>query len=72
MKAYLNSILFVAKQYLSFDKTEKDLERILSDNKNDQEMKDLAKLELDQLHENKSINEKKLKLFSNEKYDLDT
>ena len=59
----LNSILFVAKQYLSFDKTEKDLERILSDNKNDQEMKDLAKLELDQLHENKSINEKKLKLF---------
>ena len=68
----LNSILFVAKQYLSFDKTQKDLERILSDNKNDQEMKDLAKLELDQLHENNSINEKKLKLFLLPKDEADT
>ena len=59
----LSSILIVAKQYLSFEKNEKDLEKILSDSSNDQEMKELAKLELNKLNENKVINEKKLKLF---------
>ena len=59
----LNSILTIAKQYLSFEKNEKDLEKILSDSSNDQEMRELAKLELNKLNENKIINEKKLKLF---------
>ena len=59
----LSSILIVAKQYLSFEKNEKDLKKILSDSSNDQEMKELAKLELNKLNENKVINEKKLKLF---------
>ncbi len=68
----LGSILTIAKQYLSFDKTKKDLERILSDDNNDQEIKDLATLELDQLCENRSINEKKLKLFLLPKDEADT
>ena len=59
----LNNILSIAKQYLSFNKTEKDLEKILLDNNSDQEIKNLAKFELDKLKENKFINEKKLKFF---------
>ena len=59
----LSTILIIAKQYLSFEKNEKDLMKILSDSSNDQEMRELAKLELNKLNENKVINEKKLKLF---------
>ena len=59
----LNEILINAKQYLSFDETEKGLEKILTDNGSDQEIKDLARTELDKLVENKKFNEKKLKLF---------
>ena len=59
----LNSIITIAKQYVSFEKNEKDLEKILSDSTNDQDIRDLAKLELNELNENKIINEKKLKLF---------
>ena len=59
----LNEILINAKQYLSFDETEKGLEKILTDNGSDQEIKDLARTELEELVENKKFNEKKLKLF---------
>ncbi len=59
----LNSIITIAKQYVSFEKNEKELEKILSDSANDQDIRDLAKLELNELNENKIINEKKLKLF---------
>ena len=59
----LNEILDNAKGYLSFEETQKDLEKIINDSKSDLEMKDLAKLELDELNNNKKINEKKLKLF---------
>ena len=52
-----------AKQYLSFDETEKGLEKILTDNGSDQEIKDLARTELEELVKNKKFNEKKLKLF---------
>ncbi len=67
----LNEILYNAQQYLSFDETEKDLEKILNDSKLDQEMRDLAKTELDELKNNKEINEKKLKLFLLPKDDAD-
>ena len=67
----LNEILNNAKQYLSFDKTEKDLKKIIDDSGSDQEMKDLAKAELDELNKNKKINEKKLKLFLLPKDDAD-
>ena len=59
----LNEILINAKQYLSFDETEKGLEKILTDNGSDQEIKDLARTELDELVKNKKFNEKQLKLF---------
>jgi len=59
----LNEILNSAKQYLSFEKTEKDLEKILSDSNSDEEMKNLAKEELQELLQSKKSNEKKLKLF---------
>ena len=48
----LNEILINAKQYLSFDETEKGLEKILTDNGSDQEIKDLARTELNELVEN--------------------
>ena len=59
----LNEILVNAKQYLSFDETEKGLEKILTDAGSDQEIRDLARTELDELVKNKKFNEKQLKLF---------
>ncbi len=59
----LNEVLSNAKQYLSFNETENELEKIINDNNSDQEMRDLAKVELDELLQNKILNEKKLKLF---------
>ena len=59
----LNDILMSAKQYLSFNKSVQDLEKILNDGNTELEMRDLAKIELDELFKNKKINEKKLKIF---------
>ena len=59
----LNEILNSAKQYLSFDKTEKDLKKILDDSGSDEEIINLAKAELEELIQNKDNNEKKLKYF---------
>tara|TARA_B100000963_G_scaffold357404_1_gene379533 strand:+ start:341 stop:1417 length:1077 start_codon:yes stop_codon:yes gene_type:complete len=67
----LNEILISAKEYLSFDKTEKDLEKILNDSNSDEEMKNLAKTELQELFQNKIINEKKIKIFLLPKDDAD-
>ena len=67
----LNEILINAKQYLSFDRTEKDLVKILDDDKTETEMKDLARIELNELIKNKSSNEKKLKIFLLPKDDAD-
>ena len=67
----LNEILDNAKEYLSFDETERDLENIINDGKSDTEIKDLAKVELEELNKNKKINEKKLKLFLLPKDDAD-
>jgi len=67
----LNEILNDAIQYLSFDETERDLKKIIDDSESDQEMKNLAKVELDELNKNIKINEKKLKLFLLPKDDAD-
>ena len=67
----LNEILVNARQYLSHDDTFKDLEKILNDPESDQEMKDLAKIELEDLKKKKIVNEKKLKLFLLPKDDAD-
>ena len=67
----LNEILNDAKQYLSFDETKRDLNKIIDDSESDQEMKDLAKVELDELNKSVKINEKRLKLFLLPKDDAD-
>ena len=67
----LNEILNDAIQYLSFDETERDLKKLIDDSESDQEMKNLAKVELDELNKNIKINEKKLKLFLLPKDDAD-
>ena len=54
----LNEILINAKQYLSFEETVNDLKKILNDSNSDQEMKDLAKIEMDELSKKKLFNEK--------------
>ena len=59
----LDEVLINAKQYLSFNETVTDLENILNDSTSDQEMKELARIELDDLYKKKINNEKKLKLF---------
>ena len=67
----LNEILNDAKQFLSFDKTERELIKLIDDSETDQEMKELAKAELDELNKKIKINEKKLKLFLLPKDDAD-
>ena len=59
----LNEILTNAEQYLSFEEIERDLNKIINDNASDREMIELAKLELDELHQKKKFNEKKLNLI---------
>ena len=59
----LNEIIVNAKHYLSYEGTLNDIEKILNDPGSDQEIKDLAKIELDDLKKKKIVNEKKLKLF---------
>ena len=67
----LNEILISAKRYLSFNETVSDLEKILNDSGSDQEMKDLAKNELNDLNKKRLYDEKKLKLFLLPKDDAD-
>ena len=59
----LNEIINQAKEYSSFEKNKKELEKIIIETENDQEMKELAKLELEQLIKKHTQNEIKLKLF---------
>ena len=59
----LNEIIKSAKKYVSFEKDKSGLEKILNDSNTDDELKDMAEIELDDLKiEYKKI-EKKLKLF---------
>ena len=56
---------------MNFYQTEKDLEKIINDSSSEEEMRELAKIELDELKKNKILNEKKLKLFLLPKDDAD-
>ena len=59
----LNEILESAKKYVSFEKDKTGLEKILNDRNTDEELKNMAEMELQDLKiEHKKI-EKKLKLF---------
>tara|TARA_B100000965_G_scaffold118078_1_gene97453 strand:- start:2684 stop:3757 length:1074 start_codon:yes stop_codon:yes gene_type:complete len=68
----LNEIIEEANEYSKFENTKKDLEKIINDNKSDDEMKELANSELEVLLKKNSINEKKIKLYLLPKDDADT
>ena len=59
----LNEIIEDAKKYISFDKDKKELLKILDDHNIDEELRIMAKTELDGLIDLKKKNEKKLKIF---------
>ncbi len=59
----LNEIIKNAKEYLSFEKDIEDLKNIINDKKSDNEMKEFANVELENLKQNFLLNEKKIKLF---------
>ena len=68
----LSTVISHAKDYLVFDKTRDDLKKIISDENNDSEMIELAKIELNELEARKHKNEDKLKLFLLPKDEADT
>ncbi len=59
----LNEIIKYALEYSKYEKNKKDLEKIIEDNSSDEEMKELAKLELKDLTIGHQKNEAKLKIF---------
>ena len=59
----VNEIIENAKNYISFDKDKKELEKILNDNSSDEELRNIAESELNDLQTKHNLNEKKLKLF---------
>ena len=68
----LNEIISNALEYLNFEKNKKDLEKIISDNSTDAELKELANMELNDLIEKNTNNELKLKIFLLPKDEADT
>ena len=59
----VNEIVESARKYISYEKDKIELEKILSDNSTDNELKKMAELELSELKNRHEINEKKLKFF---------
>ena len=68
----LNDIIQEAREYLLFDKEKIDLEKIINDQKSDQDIKDFAFKELSDLNKKNEINEKKLKIYLLPKDEADT
>ncbi len=59
----LGSIIKIARDYVNIEIEKKDLNIMLQDKSNDQEMRDLAQKDLNELNEKKAIYENKLKVF---------
>ena len=59
----LGGIILTARQFVNFESEKKDLENMIKDKKNDQEMIDLAKNDLNELIEKNEKHENELKLF---------
>jgi len=59
----LKDIVKYAKEYLNYKKDTEDLNNIINDKNSDNEMKEFASKELENLKHNFQINEKKIKLF---------
>ena len=68
----LNDIIKEAKSYFNFQKNKDELEKLINDNEIDEEMKDLARSELNNLEKNNENHEKKIKLFLLPKDEADT
>ena len=68
----LNEIIIEANAYKDFEKNKKDLDRIINDSNSENEIIELALLELEELIKNNEINEKKIKLFLLPKDEADT
>ncbi len=59
----LGDIIDIARDYLNFESSKKDLESILKDKKNDAEIIEMAKKDLNDLEAKKKTYENKLKIF---------
>ena len=68
----LNDIIKEATSYFNFQKNKDELEKLINDNNSENEMKDLAISELNELEKNNESNEKKIKLFLLPKDEADT
>ena len=67
----LNEIINSARNYLNFDRNKKDLEKIINDSKSDEEIKQMAEVEFQDLVKSNELNIKKIKLFLLPKDDAD-
>ena len=68
----LNEIILEAKDFLSFENSKKELEKIITDNSSDDEMKKMVNEELNELLKKNLEHEKKIKLFLLPKDEADT
>ena len=59
----IGNIILIAREYINFENTKKDLEQILQDKSNDPEMIDMAKKDLQDMEKKKEVYENKLKIF---------
>ena len=59
----LNELISNVKKYLDFEKNKKDLEKIINDTSSDNEIREMAEIELDELTKNNDFNEKKNKII---------
>ena len=70
--ADLNEIIKNAKDYVHFDDNRNELDKIITDSNSEEEMKQLAKQELDEIIKKHQENEIKLKLYLLPKDEADT
>ena len=68
----LSEIIKEAKEYIAFNKSKGELEKIINDAQSEKDIIDLAQLELVDLIKNNDNNEKKIKLFLLPKDEADT
>ena len=59
----LNNIVEEAKAYRDYENEKMELKKIINDKNSDNEMKELAELELKKLTKDNELNEKKIRLF---------
>ena len=67
----LNEIILDEKKYITFEQDKIEIQKILNEQNTDDELRKMAEIELDDLHQQYEKNEKKLKLFLLPKDDAD-